>query len=119
MFGANINSLNTQKNTPADIANHYGQDSIVNCIVDLWFNAWLEVLPYKQTESVIVLQEIIEFLQVRGGYLGEYGKQRALHATRLGRNPTDEPLESLPVRLKPLTGWYLNNLVSIDNVKNT
>ena len=35
MFGANVNSLNTQKETPADIANQYGHDNMVSCIVDI------------------------------------------------------------------------------------
>ena len=29
MFGANVNSLNTQKETPADLANQYGHDNMV------------------------------------------------------------------------------------------
>ena len=45
----------------------------------------------------------MELLQVRGGYTGEYGRQWSLDARQLHKDPTNEPLESMPVRL---IGWF-------------
>ena len=46
------------------------------------------------------------FLQVRGGYDGQYAAKRSLDATQLPKDlsPTNEPLESIPVRLADLPG---------------
>ena len=127
VFGANVNSLNAKGQTPTDIAvdpecyaavcglcvsrvhplsichislNHCHRMTVCIGLSEVWeLSVKFVVVSFCNTS-----QEIVEFLQIRGGYIGEFGKQRSLDITKLPKHPSNDPLESMPVKLINLTG---------------
>ena len=73
--------------------------ALCDMLSEVWGNYQYKVYCYES-----ISQEIVEFLQIRGGYIGEFGKQRSLDITRLPKGPSNDPPESIPVRLTDLTG---------------